>query len=419
MKYDIAIIGGGPAGLMAALRAGQQAAKVVLLEKNDKLGTKLLLSGGGRCNLTNDIRDVRAFITQLGDNGKFLFSALNKFGVKATLDFFNSRGLKTKVEKNNRVFPLSNKATDVLDVLIKELRNNQVELRAKSQVNRFVTEANKIIKLILSDGREIEAEKYILATGGKSYPQTGSDGDGYKWLAKMGHTINLPQPSLSPLLVETAFIKKLEGLSVIGAKLTLFQGTKKTAEASGDVIFTATGLSGPAALDLSRFIDPAGIKDLFVEIDFLPQLATQDLDKKLQSILMTGGKQIKNSLDGLVVPKFRPVLFELGQIDPNIKSNRINRQERLAILKILKNFKLKITALAGFDKAMITKGGLALNEVEPQTMRSKLIDNLYICGEVLDLDGPTGGFNLQICWTTGYVAGEGVKNNKQQIPNNK
>jgi predicted Rossmann fold flavoprotein len=407
MKYDAAIIGGGPAGLMAALRAGESGARVILLEKNSRLGAKLLLTGGGRCNLTNNIPDPRVFISQLGINGKFLFSALNKFGVDKTLDFFHSRGLKTKVEKNGRVFPVSNQASDVLDVLIKELRNFQVEIRTKGQVNRFVTEENKIIKLVLTDGREIEADKYILATGGKSYPGTGSDGDGYKWLAKMGHTIILPRPSLTPLLVEADFIKDLEGLSVIAARLSLFQGAKKITSASGDVIFTRTGLSGPAALDLSRYIEPEAITDLYLEIDFLPQLEAADLDKKLQQVLASGGKQMRNSLSGLVIPKFRPVLLELSNIDPNMKSNRVSRQQRLAMVKLLKNFKLKIKALAGFDKAMITKGGVSLAEIDPQTMRSQIISNLFICGEVLDLDGPTGGFNLQICWTTGYVAGEG------------
>ncbi|MCX6745083.1 MAG: NAD(P)/FAD-dependent oxidoreductase, partial [Candidatus Parcubacteria bacterium] len=206
--------------------------------------------------------------------------------------------MKTKIEKNNRVFPLSNKATEVLELFIRELRNNQVEIRTKGQVNRFVTEGNKIVKLVLSDGREIEADKFILATGGKSYPQTGSDGDGYKWLAKLGHSVIFPQPSLTPILVEADFLKALEGLSVIGAKLNLFQGPKKIAGSSGDVIFTSSGLSGPAALDLSRYIDSEAISDLYLEVDFLPQLEIADLDKKLQQVLATGGKQMKNSLEG-------------------------------------------------------------------------------------------------------------------------
>jgi predicted Rossmann fold flavoprotein len=406
MKYDIAIIGGGPAGLMASSRAGELGAKVILLEKNPRLGIKLLMTGGGRCNLTNEILDPSAFILRLGTKAKFLFSGLNKFGVKETLDFFHSRGLKTKTEKNNRVFPVSNQASDVLEVFIKELRNNQVEIRTKSQVNKFVTQDNKIEKLVLSDGREILANKYILATGGKSYPGTGSDGDGYKWLEKMGHTIISLQPSLTPLIVEADFIKALEGLSVIGARLNLFQGSKRIASASGDVIFTATGLSGPASLDLSREINSEAINDLYMEVDFLPLLENADLDKKLQQVLATGGKQMKNSLEGLVMPKFKPVLFELSNINPNEKSNRLNRQQRLAMVKLLKNFKLKIKGLAGFDKAMITKGGVALSEIDPKTMNSKIIDNLFICGEILDLDAPTGGFNLQICWTTGFVAGE-------------
>ena len=406
MKYDVAIIGGGPAGLMAAVRSGQLGAKVILLEKSPQLGIKLLLTGGGRCNLTNNIQDPRAFVACLGSQAKFLLSALHKFGVIETLDFFQSRGLPTKVENNNRVFPLCDKAADVLNVFLKELKKYQVEVRTSSQVKKIVSQDNKIIKIVLTDGQEILANNFILATGGKSYPQTGSSGDGYKWLKQLSHSIISPQPCLSPLLIEADFIKALEGLSVSGAKLNLYQGAKKVASTSGDVIFTSSGLSGPAALDLSRSIDPEAIKDLYLEVDFLPQLEASALDKKLQQVLKSGAKQIKNSLDGLVMPKFKLVLFKLSQIDPEKKSSLISRQERLALVKLLKNFKLKIKALAGFDKAMITSGGAVLTEIDPRTMRSKIISNLFISGELLDLAGPTGGYNLQICWTSGYVAGE-------------
>lgn len=405
MKYDIAIIGGGPAGLMAAAHAGQAGAKVILIEKNPRLGVKLLLTGGGRCNLTNDIQDPRALITQLGKNGKFLFSGLHQFGVKETLDFFNNRGLKTKVENNGRVFPVSNRAGDVLEVLVKELKKYQVEVLTNSSVKKIVTKKNNIEKVILADGREIEAAKFIVATGGKSYAQTGSGGDGYTWLKQLGHTIIQPLPSLTPLLVESNLLKGLEGLSLNDAKLTLYQATKKICSTTGDIIFTATGLSGPAALDLSRLFVPAIIKSLQVEIDFLPQFDLDTLDKKLQQVLATSTKQIKNSLDGLVIPKFKDTLFKLSRINPEKKANVINRQERMSLVKLLKSFRLNLKSLAGFDRAMITKGGVALNEIDPKTMGSKIIDNLYLCGEVLDLDGPTGGFNLQICWTTGYVAG--------------
>ncbi|MFA5187967.1 MAG: NAD(P)/FAD-dependent oxidoreductase [Patescibacteria group bacterium] len=406
MKYDVSIIGGGPAGLMAAARAAELGAKVILVEKNPGLGVKLLLTGGGRSNLTNNITDPRVFAARLGKNGKFLLAALYKFGVTETLDFFHSRGLLTKVENNNRVFPVSNKAADVLAVFLKELQKYQVVISAKSQVKKIVSQNNKIVKIVLASGREILANNFILATGGKSYPQTGSSGDGYKWLVQLHHTIISPQPCLAPLLVEAAFIKDLEGLSIIGAKLNLYFGAKKIASTSGDIIFTSSGLSGPAALDLSRLIAPEAIKDLYVEVDFLPQLESSFLDKKLQQALACGTKQIKNCLDGLVAPKFKPVLFKLSQIDPAKKSSLISRQERLALVKLLKNFKLKIKALAGFERAMITSGGAVLTEIDPRTMRSEIISNLFICGEILDLAGPTGGFNLQICWSSGYLAGE-------------
>ena len=406
MKYDIAIIGGGPAGLMAAVRSAELGAKVILLEKNPRLGIKLLLTGGGRCNLTNKIQDPRAFISRLGSKARFLLSALHKFGVKETLDFFQSRGLPTKVENNNRVFPASNKAADVLDVFLKELQKYQVDVCTSCQVEKIVSQENKIVKIVLTSGQEILANNFILATGGKSYPQTGSSGDGYKWLEQMKHAIIPPRPSLTPILVAADFMKSLEGLSVPNAKLNLYQGAKKIASSSNDVIFTSNGLSGPAALDLSRLIDPAAIKDLQVEVDFLPQLEMSALDKKLQQVLASGTKQIKNCLDGLVLPKFKPVLFKLSKINPDKKSNLISRQERLALVKLLKNFKLKIKALAGFERAMITSGGAVLTEIDPRTMRSKIISNLFICGELLALTGPTGGYNLQICWTTGWVAGE-------------
>lgn len=412
MKYNIAIIGGGPAGLMAVARAGELGAKVVLIEKNSRLGTKLLMTGGGRCNLTNNIQEPKAFAAKFGKSGKFLLSSLHKFGVKETLEFFHDRGLKTKMEANNRVFPASDKAVDVLNVFLKELKKYHVELMASSEVKNLVSRENQIAKIVLTSGREILADKFILATGGKSYPQTGSSGDGYLWLKQLGHTIISPQPSLTPLLIEADFMKDLEGLSVNDAKLILYRGAKKVVSIIGDVIFTASGISGPAALDLSREIESAVIQDLFVEVDFLPQLETADLDKKLQEVLSIGGKQIKNSLDGLVIPKFAPVLFKLSHINPEKKASFISRQERLSLVKLLKNFKLKVKGLAGFERAMITKGGAALNEIDPQTMRSKIISNLFICGEVLNLDGPTGGFNLQICWTTGFIAGESAVRDK-------
>lgn len=406
MKYDVAIIGGGPAGLMAAMRASELGAKVILLEKNPELGVKLLLTGGGRCNLTNNVQDPRSFVAQLGPDAKFLLSALHKFGVIETLDFFQSRALPTKVENDNRVFPLSDRAVDVLNVLIKELKKNDAVILTDRAVKKIITKDNKIVKIVLNDGQEILATNYILATGGKSYPETGSEGDGYKWLKEMGHALISPQPSLTPILVEADFIKALQGLSVSEAKLTLYEGAKEIGHANGDVIFTSNGLSGPAALDLSRFIDLKAIKDLSLAVDFLPQLEMSALDKKLQQVLKTSPKQIKNSLDGLVMPKFKPVLFQISKIDPEKIASVISRQERMALVKLMKNFKLKIKDLAGFDKAMVTKGGADLAEIDPRTMRSKIISNLFIIGELLGLAGPTGGYNLQICWTTGYAAGE-------------
>jgi len=406
MTYDIAIIGGGPAGMMAAARAGAKGARVILLEKNSDLGTKLLLTGGGRCNLTNDIPDPKDFVARLGKEAKFLLSALHQFGVRETLEFFHSRGLRTKVENNGRVFPVSDRAGDVLQVLIKELKKYQVAVRTKSQVKEIVVEDNKIVKLVLADGEEILARNFIIAAGGQSYPQVGATGDGYQWLAEMGHTIIPTRPSLTPLLVEEGFMKDLEGLSLGEAKLNLYQDAKKIISVTGDIVFTATGLSGPGAQDLSRYINPKDKKDLYLEIDFLAQLESSVLDKQLQEIFRAGKKLAKNSLAGLVPPKAVSVLLELAKIDSEKKSGEVSREERLALAKLLKKFKLKIKGLVGFDRAKVTAGGVALGEIDPRTMRSRMVSNLFVAGELLDLTGPTGGFNLQIAWTTGYVAGE-------------
>lgn len=407
MKYNVAIIGGGPAGLMAAGRAGELADKVVLIEKNKQPGIKLLATGGGRCNFTNNLVDPKQLAARLGKNGKFLISALHKFGVKETLDFFVDGGVKIKIEKDNKVFPASNQAGDVLAALLENLKRNKVEILIGQEVRKIITSGRQITKIILANGQEIEANNYIIATGGKSYPQTGSTGDGYDWLKQLGHTIITPRPALAPFIVKESFIKQLEGLSLEQVKISLLEKNKKIGQEIGDIIFTGSGVSGPAVHNLSRLISQAENKELTLDIDFFPELDHHQLEKKLQQIFnQNSNKEFKNSLTGFIRPKLIPVLGALARLKPGVKANAITREQRKSIVQLLKNFKLAIKALGGFDKAMITSGGVALNEVEPRTMRSKIISNLFICGEVLDLDGPTGGFNLQICWTTGYVAGE-------------
>jgi predicted Rossmann fold flavoprotein len=407
MKYDIAIIGAGPAGLMAAIRAGELGAKVVLIEKNKRPGLKLLTTGGGRCNITNDIADPKEMAAKFGDNGKFLISALNKFGAPEVIDFFNNQGVGTKLEKANQIFPISDRASEVLNTLIDKVKSTGGKIITEVTVNHLLSSGGLITGIVLNNGEKIEATNYIVSTGGRSYPNTGSTGDAYLWLKQLGHTIIAPQPSLAPIIVKDKLVKKIEGLSLSDVILSLYNDDKKIATTTGDIIFTSTGVSGPAAIDLSRFI--IGTEKLTLKIDFLPDYTKDDLDEHLRyTFSRQGTKLFKNVLDGLVPPKLQFSLGEILSIDNNKTASVITREERLLLVNFLKNLTLKIQSIGGFDKAMVTRGGVALNEVNPKNMQSKIISNLFLAGEVLDLDGPSGGYNLQICWSTGYVAGEGA-----------
>ena len=417
MKYDVVIIGGGPAGIMAAGRAGELGARVLLLEKNERLGKKLLITGGGRCNITNNIIDPKLIAANFGPTGKFLISAFNKFGVKEIIDFFNNRGVTTKIEKDNQVFPISNRSAEVLQALTAYLKEGQAEIKLSAEVKKIITDKNKITKVILTSGQKIEADKFIIATGGKSYSITGSTGDAYAWLKKLGHTIIPPRPALVPIILKEKFIKKLEGLSLSQIQITLFNEQKKIISLNGDAIFTARGLSGPAILNLSRYINEKSISsdinskasaaNFSLSIDLFPEINREELTKKLQSLLTkNGNKLFRNVLGNLVPLKMADLLNELAKISPNKKANAINKDDQNKIIELLKSFELEIDCLDNYDKAIITAGGVDLKEIDPKTMRSKIISNLFLAGEILDLDGPTGGFNLQVCWSTGYVAGE-------------
>ena len=409
MNYDLAIIGGGPAGMMAGGRAGELGSRVILLEKNNRLGLKLLATGGSRCNLTNKIENNKDLIANYGPNGKFLFSAFNKFGVKEVMEFFESRGLELKVENNNRVFPKSDKAQDVLNVLLKYLRESKVEVVLNSELKKIIKQGNSIEKVILTDGRELKANNYLLAVGGKSYPETGSSGEIYKILKDFGHTIIEPRPALAPLILKYKFIKDLQGLSLADVLINVYQANKKIAFKRGELLFTGDGLSGPAVINLSKIIGSALPNSVELKLDFFPELNLKELDAKIQALFSDAkNKLLKNTLSALVAPRLATLIINLAKIDLTKPVNLITREERSRLINLLKEFKLEVKALAGFDKAMVTAGGVALNEVDPQTMKSKIIDNLFFSGEVLDLDGPTGGFNLQIAWSTGHLAGENL-----------
>jgi len=405
-KYSLAVIGGGPAGMMAAGHAAENGAKVILLEKNESLGVKLQITGKGRCNITNAEEDLKKIIAVYGKNGRFLYSALNKFSNKDVVDFFEKRGIKTKVERGNRIFPVSNNSKTVIDCLKKYLLDNGVLIKFNRPVEKVVTDGKKITKVILKIGDKVEAENFVIATGGKSYPGTGSTGDAYKWLKQIGHTIVEPKPVLTPVIVKEKIVKKLEGLSLKNVEVSLFNG-KKICSHFGEALFTANGLSGPIILNLSKTISEIDEKNLKLIIDFKPALDFPTLDKRIQKDFEEQNKkQFKNSLDKLLPKKLIPVIIELSGIDENKKVNEVTKEERKKLIKLLKEFELTVDGLIGFEKAIVTQGGVNLKEVDPKTLKSKLIDNLYFAGEVLDINGPTGGYNLQIAWSTGYAVGE-------------
>ncbi len=406
-KYDVAVIGGGPAGLMAAGWAAQNGARAVLIEKNPILGRKLLITGKGRCNLTSAEEDSKKFIKTVGENGNFLHSALYAFGTKQTMDFFQNQGLAIKVERGQRVFPVSDKSYDVLSALEKFLQKGKVQIIKNQNVKDMVLKNNKIEKIILNDS-EITAKNYIISTGGLSYPETGCQGDGYKWCEKMGHTINKTRPGLVPILVKEKWVKKIEGLSLKNVSISLWQNNKKQAEEFGEAIFTAKGLSGPIILNLSKVAGellPLG--DIEIKINFKPAITLQTLEKRLLTeIVQSPNEHYKNFLTRLLPQKMIPTFIELSKILPNQKIGQLTKENRKNILKLLTEFKLNILSLDGYEKAIITLGGVEPKEIDPKTMRSKIIENLFLAGEIIDVHGPTGGYNLQICFATGYLAGK-------------
>jgi len=406
MIYDVAVIGGGASGLMAAGRAGEQGAKTVLIEKNNSLGVKLLMTGGTRCNLTNYLEDSKVLAANFGLAGRFLISALTRFGPREVVDFFENRGVKTKMEDNNRVFPVSDQAGEVLSALTGYVKKSGVSIKTGAIVGDIIIDSGRISEIILTSGVKIKATNYIIATGGQSYPKTGSSGDAYRWLKKMGHKIIAPTPALVPIIVREDFIKELEGLSREEAALSLWQDGKKIAANQGNILFTSSGLSGPAALNLSRLIEFPIKKGLQLAIDFFPELNINSLDEKLREIFIGTNRTLKNSLAGIIPSRLIPVLEFLTGLDMDSKAHLVTKVERRKLGYLLKDFRLGVKGLAGYDRAVITAGGLDLKEVDPKTMRSKIISNLFIAGEVLDIAGPTGGFNLQASWSTGRVAGE-------------
>lgn len=409
-KFEVAVVGGGPAGMLAAGRAAELGAKVALLDKNHNPGKKLLMSGGGRCNLTQIGCDDKEFVRRLGPEGKFLFSALAAFGPREAIEFFEKRGLETKTEKSGRVFPVTDKAQDALDVLLKYLKENKVRMLFGAEVLKLNKADDKIESLELGGslaGRKVYADNFILCTGGQSYPATGSTGDGYRWAQSLGHKIIAPAPALVPVKIKETWVKDLQGVGLKDVALNIFPNNKKQSLGSGEVLFTHFGLSGPLVLNSSKRIGELmkqGV--LSLAIDLYPEISDSELDKKFQADFRKNiNKDFKNYLAEIFSPKLASVLASLSGIEAKKKLNFVTKEERMSLIRLLKNLPMTAEGLMGYNQAMVTSGGVDLKEVESKTMRSRIISNLFFAGEVLNLDGPTGGYNLQICWSTGCAAG--------------
>lgn len=409
MIYDLIVIGGGPAGIISAIRASENGAQVLLVEKNNSLGVKLLITGHGRCNITNIKANNKGSLEKYGSNYRFLYSIFHNFSVEKTLKFFKEIGVKTKIQDNGRVFPKSDKAQDVLDSLVKKLRENKVKIKYRASVKDLKVKNNKIEKIKLHNGGELRAKNFIIATGGKSYPLTGSIGDGYKLLKKLGHTINTPRPALTPIILKEKYIKTIEGLSLKDVNFNIYENNKKKINSSGDIIFTFDGISGPGIIDISSRIGAILSSNVSIKFDFFPELSLDDLNKKLQKDFHKfSKKQLKNYFASMFSLRLATLIINLCKVNKEKKVNAISKTERIELSFLLKNFSFEIAGLKDFNKAMITAGGVDTREINPKTMKSKIVNNLYIVGEVLDLDGPSGGYNLQICWSTGYVAGGSI-----------
>lgn len=407
----IIVTGGGPAGMMAAIRAAENFAQVILFEKNNRLGRKLSITGKGRCNLTN-AADTQEIIKNIPGNGKFLNSALNSFTSNDTINFFEELGLKTKLERGNRIFPESDNAAEVIEVLTKKLESLNIEVRLNSRVENIISDGKKILGVEVN-GKFFDCDAVILATGGASYPLTGSTGDGFKFAKSLGHTVTEILPALVPLEVEEDFIKDLQGLSLKNVRVTLKVDEKVVTEIFGEMLFTHFGISGPIILTLSRQVARFLAQKNFVEvlINLKPALTPEQLDARiLRDFDKFKGKIIKNAMVELLPQKLIPVILDLAYIDENKKVDEITKAERQKILEILRGLPLTISATRPISEAIVTAGGVSIKEVNPKTMESKIVENLFIAGEVLDIDGNTGGFNLQAAWATGNVAGISAAN---------
>ena len=405
----VLVTGGGAAGMFAAIAAAENGNEVLLYEKNEKLGKKLFITGKGRCNLTNAC-DADTFYTSVISNPRFLYSSFGGYTNHDVIAFFERIGVRTKTERGGRVFPVSDHSSDVIRGLENELRRKGVEVKLHSEVKRIETKEGRFSRLFFSDGSAAEGDCCIVATGGLSYRTTGSTGDGYRFAEEIGHTVKQCIPSLVPVEVKEPWVKELQGVSLKNVEVTVCDGKKKLFQEFGEMLFTHYGVSGPLLISASSRVGRKLMeKPLTLEIDLKPALDEEMLHKRiLRDFEENQNRQFKNAVGKLFPAKLVPVMVRLSGILPEKKVNVISREERSNFVHLIKHLKMTLTKLRDYDEAIITKGGISTKEIDPKTMESKLMKGVYFAGEVLDLDALTGGFNLQIAWSTGWAAGKSI-----------
>lgn len=411
----VIVVGGGAAGMFAAIAAAKNGHQVTLYEKNEKLGKKIFITGKGRCNITN-AADMEKLFDAVVTNSKFLYSSFYGYTNQNVIDFFEDAGVPVKIERGNRVFPISDHSSDVIRALEREMKKVGVKVCLNTEVKSVEAEKDKFNKVVLKDTTTQTADACIVATGGLSYRSTGSTGDGFRFAENVGHKVTQCFPSLVPMETKEPWICELQGLSLRNVEAKILDGKKELYKDFGEILFTHFGVSGPLIISASsyvgkKFMDKNGQKkELTLEIDLKPALTEEQLDQRvLRDFEENHNRQFKNAITKLFPTKLIPVMLELGGIDPEKKVNSIEKEERKQFVHLIKHFRMTLTGLRDYPEAIITKGGVNVKEIDPGTMESKLVKGLYFAGEVLDLDALTGGFNLQIAWSTGYAAGNAIQ----------
>ena len=406
MSEKVIVVGAGAAGLMAAGTAAERGFDVLLIERNDKVARKVMITGKGRCNVTNNCNLINDLIANVPTNGRFLYGAFSKFMPSDTIDFFEDMGVPLKVERGNRVFPASDNATDIVDALNAYSQDAGVK-RIKGRVTELITDDGRVRGVKTDDGKEYAADKVIVATGGKSYPLTGSSGDGYELAKQAGHTIVDLKPSLVPLNCHEGFCMDLQGLSLRNVEITVMDmdSYKEVYKDFGEMLFTHFGVSGPLILSASAHMKNMRERKYEIHIDLKPALSYEQLDKRIQrDFLENANKNFINALDALLPKKIVPIIVRLTGIKPSTKVNQITKEMRAKLVNILKDLKVTVLSFRPIEEAIVTSGGVSTKELDPKSMESKLVSGLYFAGEVIDVDAYTGGFNLQIAFSTGMCA---------------